>query len=142
MAEHIRTVSAMLVTPDGRLVAHLRDDKPEIPFPNTWSTLGGRVEPGESPAEAMQRELIEEIECSPAMTFWRTFDLAFTALNTQFQVEVYAFAGRLDRPLAQVKLHEGQRLGAFSRDELDSVVFAFGLDRLYRAYFVDFGDGL
>ncbi len=142
MVESIRTVSALLVTPDGKLVAHLRDDKPEIPFPNTWSTLGGRVEPGESPVEAMRRELVEEIEFSPEMMYWRTFDLNFILNGSSVMVEVHTFVGTLDRPLEQVNLHEGQRLGAFSHDELDSVVFAFGLDRLYRAYFADHGVGL
>ncbi len=38
-----------------------RDDKPTIPFPNMLDILGGHVEAGETPDEAIVREMREEL---------------------------------------------------------------------------------
>lgn len=40
----------------------LRDDKPEIPYPNLWDIPGGHFEAGETPEACIVREMIEEIE--------------------------------------------------------------------------------
>jgi ribosomal protein S18 acetylase RimI-like enzyme len=133
-AQRIRTVSALLLTDDGKLVAQLRDDKPELPFPNCWSTLGGRVEEGETPDAALRRELIEEIEFCPPMRYWRTFELHFQAYNQPYVSEVWAYVGYMGCSLSAVHLHEGQRLGAFGLADLDGAPFAFGLDQLFRDF--------
>src|SRR5439155_1588409 len=44
-----------------RLLIYLRDDKPEIPFPNHWDFFGGHLEEGETPEQAMIREVKEEL---------------------------------------------------------------------------------
>ncbi|GAA4379110.1 NUDIX domain-containing protein [Actinomadura verrucosospora] len=44
----------------GRVLMHLRDDLPGIAWPGYWSLPSGLAEPGETPAEAMARELREE----------------------------------------------------------------------------------
>ena len=136
--QHIRTVSALLVNRDGKLVAQLRDDKPEIPFPGHWSTLGGRVEPHETPDEAVRRELEEEIEISPPMTFWRVFENKFEVGEIAYTAEIHAYVGALDSEVADLVLHEGQRLGCFGADDIDGLPFAFGLERLYQEYFSTF----
>ncbi len=40
---------------------HLRDDIPDIVWPAHWSLLGGGAEEGETPTEAVVRELDEEV---------------------------------------------------------------------------------
>jgi 8-oxo-dGTP diphosphatase len=45
----------------GRLLVYLRDDKPDIPFPNHWDFFGSHVEEGETPEAALVREVKEEI---------------------------------------------------------------------------------
>jgi 8-oxo-dGTP diphosphatase len=37
--------------------------------PSTWDLIGGHLEPGESPAEALVRELYEEIDIRPTRFF-------------------------------------------------------------------------
>ncbi len=54
--------AALLVTPDGRYLMQLRDDKPAILLPGHWALFGGTVDPGETAAAAMRRELAEELE--------------------------------------------------------------------------------
>jgi len=43
----------------------LRDDRPDLPGANCWSTIGGAVERGETPEQAAHREAEEEIGRSP-----------------------------------------------------------------------------
>ena len=44
----------------GQLIAYLRDDKPDIPFPGLWDLPGGGREGHEAPAECAMREVEEE----------------------------------------------------------------------------------
>lgn len=52
--------SFAFVTYKGKFLLVLRDDIPIIASPNTWSLLGGKNEPGETPEETAIRELKEE----------------------------------------------------------------------------------
>jgi 8-oxo-dGTP diphosphatase len=130
-----RTVSAFLRNLDGQVISQLRDDKPGLMFPGHWSTLGGRIEAGETPDEAIRRELIEEIEFCPSMTFWRVFEHYFVSGGKAYDVEIYAYVGDIDLEIADIQLHEGQRLAYLDAADIDKLSFAFGLDHLYREYF-------
>ena len=50
----------LIVTEDGGLLLHHRDDKPEIPNPDCWAGFGGAVEEGETVEDAVLREVREE----------------------------------------------------------------------------------
>jgi ADP-ribose pyrophosphatase YjhB (NUDIX family) len=50
----------LIVTEDGGLLLHHRDDKPEIPNPDCWAGFGGAVEDGETVEDAVLREVQEE----------------------------------------------------------------------------------
>ena len=58
---------------ENNLVVYLRDNKPEIPFPNTWDFPGGRREGDESPFECVARETQEEfgILLTPTQIIWK-----------------------------------------------------------------------
>ena len=57
----VECVTAILQNTRGEVLLHQRDEKPGLPFAGYWSMLGGKMEEGESAADAMQRELMEEI---------------------------------------------------------------------------------
>ena len=46
---------------DDRILTILRDDKSNIPYPNTWELPGGGREGDESPFECAAREVYEEL---------------------------------------------------------------------------------
>ncbi|NMM46719.1 NUDIX domain-containing protein [Rhodospirillaceae bacterium KN72] len=54
-------VAALITTGDGRYLMQLRDMLPHIWFPGHWGCFGGAVDPGESPEDALRRELAEEL---------------------------------------------------------------------------------
>ena len=60
---------------DDTLVAYLRDDKPTIPYPNSWDLPGGGRENGESPVDCALRETEEEfgIRLPPDRVLWERF---------------------------------------------------------------------
>ena len=44
-----------------KYLLQLRDNKPDIYFPNHWGLFGGATENNESPTESIKREIFEEI---------------------------------------------------------------------------------
>jgi len=54
---HVPCVGGVVHDDDGRLLVVRRRNPPE---PGRWSVPGGRVVPGESDAEAVRREVLEE----------------------------------------------------------------------------------
>ncbi len=52
-------VSAALVDADGRVLISRRP--PWLPMPGLWEFPGGKIEPGETPEQALIRELKEEL---------------------------------------------------------------------------------
>src|SRR5882724_11200550 len=75
-------VAALLVHEDGRYIMQLRDGIPGIFYPGHWGCFGGAIEPGETPGDALRRELREEIEFEvPEATRFTQFDFDFSALG-------------------------------------------------------------
>ena len=60
----IIVAAAALVRADGRVLLQRRP--PGKPMPDLWEFPGGKLEPGETPAAALARELAEELEIAAA----------------------------------------------------------------------------
>lgn len=109
----------ILVLDDGRYIMQLRDNIPNIFYPNHWGCFGGAVDPGERPLQALKRELEEELEFK-----------ARSALKfTRFQYDLSRLGrGKIDRiyfevPVSRYEfkhfvLHEGKALKAFTGRQL------------------------
>ena len=60
----VRTAGALFIRPDGKVLLGLRAPSKKV-WPLHWDTIGGRVEDGESPDQALIREAEEEVGVTP-----------------------------------------------------------------------------
>lgn len=129
-----QSVSAILVNPRGEILLQQRDDRVKH-FPLCWTTFGGAVEPGETPDEALKRELLEEIELTPEMHHWKTIVVASTRTGVPMIVEIYVYVGRINHEIDSLQVNEGLGAGYFDLIGLDGLPFAFGFELLFREFF-------
>lgn len=111
--------AAIIVAPGRRFLLQHRDAKKGIWFPDSWSLFGGSVEPGETPGQALLRELNEEIGWVPQEVRYFTqvaWDFAAWGLGVKLR---YTFEVPItDQEMASLVLHEGQAMRLFSADEV------------------------
>lgn len=100
----------------GRILLYLRDNEAHIPAPNHWAFLGGRVENGETPLEAVKRELNEEINCKVHNIEF--IDKIIRENDSEENDETFfIFKGAINENLDKIRLFEGQKLGYFTFEE-------------------------
>ena len=100
----------LLFDRDNRLIIYLRDNKPEIPFPNHWDLIGGHVEEGETPEQALAREVREEIGID--LRQWQFFRRYDCFSGDAYPNIKFIYHGRTESRAAELPLYEGQRLAA------------------------------
>ena len=107
--------AALLVTPDGRYLLQHRDDLPGIFFPGWWGLFGGAIDPGETPDQALLRELDEELGLTPGAI------RPFCVLGLDFSFSPH---GQADRHIFEVPIEirdvENMNLGEGQGMELVS----------------------
>lgn len=114
-------VAALLVLPDGRYVMQLRDPIARIFYPDHWGCFGGAIDPGESPAAALRRELEEELEFTveEAREFTRfDFDFRMISPDQKSAFRIYYEVHVSDAAFQRFVLHEGAAFRAFTAAEL------------------------
>ena len=107
---------------DGRLLIYLRDDKPDIPFPNHWDFFGGHLEAGETPEQALVREVSEEL--GVRLEAWRFFRRYECFSGDAYPNIKHLYQAQIGRRAAELTLYEGQRLAAIAPEERCDYVFA------------------
>ena len=98
----LRFVAAALIVRDKEVLIGQR--RPDQPMASLWEFPGGKIEPGESPQQALARELTEELgiraEVGPAVTRIRHHYRRGGAVDLQF-FTVREFSGEIDNQIYQ-----------------------------------------
>ena len=112
----------------GEVLVLLRDDKPTIRYPNHWDFLGGGVEEGEAPEQAVRRELKEELELElPNLKFLKAY-------HWPDQTE-YIFHAKMELDVSKTNLHEGQMIKFFPKKQLMKMKLGFHDNEILRDLF-------
>lgn len=119
----MKKIAAIIFENDkGELLLYLRDNKPGIPFPQHWDLFGGHIEDGESPEEALVREVKEEINFDlKEYNFFREYKCLEGDAYPNIK---YIFSGKINLPVDEITLLEGDYLKYFLREEIPDVKFA------------------
>jgi 8-oxo-dGTP diphosphatase len=111
-----------------RLLIYLRDDKPDIPFPNHWDFFGGHLESGETPDQALVREVEEELGL--ALKHWKFFRTYVCTEGDAYPNVKYIYWSRINRSVDELTLREGQMLKSIEPEERSQFQFANILGRI------------
>lgn len=120
--------SIIFINSSNEVLLLLRDDKPDIPYPNRWDLPGGHVEANETPEACIVREMQEEIETDVSSAHLHS------VYNFPDRIE-HIFLMNLDTAAEEIPLHEDQRLRWFTVHELDDLPLAFGFDLVLSDFF-------
>jgi len=106
-------IAVAMIERQGRWLLQLRDDIEGIVHPGTWGLFGGHLDPGETPEQALRRELEEEISWVAGEVRW-WFD------HQDPHRTLHVFHVPLAVPLEALELREGQDMVLAELDELQS----------------------
>lgn len=125
-------VAMIIENPNQEVLLLLRDDKPEIAYPNYWSLVGGQVEAGETAEQAAFRELDEEVALNLSLSLWKRYDYEFAP---NIIVDQYIFVGKVNSENPSMTLGEGQAMRFFNHQDLKELKIGFGFDAILNEYF-------
>jgi 8-oxo-dGTP diphosphatase len=106
-------IAVAMLERQGQWLLQLRDDIAGIVHPGTWGLFGGHLDPGETPEQAVRRELVEEIG-------WQAGPLRHWFSHTDPQRVLHVFRGPLTVPLEELRLMEGQGLTLASQEAMET----------------------
>ncbi len=129
----MKTIAQIILENDkGELLLYLRDNKPGIPFPEHWDLIGGHVEDGETPEQALMRETKEELGIDlKEFRFFRRYECFEGDVYPNIK---YIYSGRIDLPIEKITLLEGDHPRYFRKDEISEIRFANILKRIVMDY--------
>ncbi len=127
-----KIAAIILENPEGQLLFYKRDNKPGIPFPGHWDLIGGHVEEGETPEEALVREIKEELGINVInISFFKEY---LCVDGDAYHNIKYIFKAIIDIPVDEITLLEGDYPQYFSKNEIKSIKFANILKNIVMDY--------
>ena len=120
--------SIIFVNDKKQVLLLLRDDKPDIPYPNMWDIPGGHVDDGETPEQSIVREMKEEMDLN-----LEDFHL-LSVMEFVDRVE-YTFWKKANLDIQSITLHEGQKLKWFTESEVKNTKLAYGFNEIVDDFF-------
>ncbi|MFN3693367.1 MAG: NUDIX hydrolase [Ignavibacterium sp.] len=119
----------ILINSNNEVLLLLRDDNPQIPFPNQWDIPGGKIEEGETPDVTIKREMSEELGLKSLSDF-RLFKIYTSDNLTDF-----IFWKRINLNPEEIILTEGKKLKYFRLDEIRKTNLAFNYNHVLEEFF-------
>jgi len=136
----MRKNASSLIFYEGKVLLLLRDNNPDIPHPNMWQSIGGRVDEGEGFDTAIRREIKEETNLEP-----KDINYLGKLVLSEQEIAVYLIYLGEDE-IGHLKLgNEGQELRLFSVEELDNLELTpvvKGFLTKYRNQYIKLSKGL
>ena len=120
--------SILFVNDQRQILLFLRDDIPQIPYPNMWDVPGGHVEDHETPEECIHREMKEEMDLD--LDEFHSFSVTEFMDRTE-----YVFWKKANLEIAETALTEGQCLRWFTKDEARETELAYGFNQIIEVFF-------
>lgn len=118
-----QVATCLLFDKKDKLLIYLRDDKPTIPFPNHWDLFGGWIEDGETPEQALTREVKEELGID--ITDIKKIGEVECLVNDAKPNIKHVFSAKTDKAGKELSLLEcGQRIAAIDLNERHNYKFA------------------
>ena len=131
----VEIAAIILENNSGELFLALRDNKPGIPFPNHWDLIGGHVEEGETPEEALIREVKEELDYDlKEYSFYKKY---LCQSGDVYENTKYIYKAKFNIPINEVTLLEGERPQYFKRSEIADLKFANIIKSIVLDYIAD-----
>lgn len=138
MAEIQRQVVAVIpVNPQGEVLLQQRDDRPDLLYPGYWTLFGGAVEAGETPNEAIHRELVEELGTDLPVVFWMDYVCPARTVPGQVMTTNYVHFSAVDPAQVTFVLNEGQAMAWFPREQALALELAFMQAPVLARFFAD-----
>jgi len=119
----------ILLNRNNEVLLLLRDNKIDIPFPNMWDIPGGKVEDGESPEQALRREMTEE------MSIKNLGEINLFKILTSENITDNIFWKRLNLNLEEIDLKEGQRIEYFNLERIRKTKLAFNYNEVLENFY-------
>lgn len=110
MGTQLIHVAIAILHSSEQFLLQLRDNIPSILYPGHWGLFGGHLEPGETPAVAIKRELLEEIGYAPPVLLFGCY--------SDSKVVRHVFHAPLTVEVNQLVLNEGWDMGLLTPEQI------------------------